>query len=517
MTKRRKKNKRKNQATVPARFHGGFFTGQAALDSTAINPRTADYYRDAINESAAETFDASTREIAQARGQHEFLNDPLFYGACAKIAALTCGRGAALKIEGPFLPFGVPRDKSDEIKAQYLERLFRRFAVAIDLLSKCRLLETELLFHGEAFVRKISVRRTVDGFDYAFIRPERINDPPGVSFDPLVNDGVIYNRPDDAAEPVAYYVQRENINPWQERLEYDVVPAGEILYIFNRILPQQRRGVPEVQSALGLIRELKLIRHLEIQAVKNAAKTAVILHSDSPQVIDAAMIPDDEGRVPLPKPGGRSGYELPDGLFVAPPGYAPTFGDAKHPASGYDSFKKILAADVGASLGIGSGKANNDHSAYNFSSAKMDEQVDATVVSVRQEKIANSFLDVVFNDWLLELATRDEIASEFLDRAAAPENVERRWLFPAPRSIDRLKDAQADELELRLGTITRAQILARRGLDAEEVAKEQFREMKQQSEMLSAAGLSLSTSGNIATPTEEGEGRDGEETTDDSI
>ena len=385
MTKRRNnKNKRRNQATVPARFHGGFFTGQAALDSTAINPRVADYYRDAINESAAETFDASTRAIAQARGQHEFLNDPLFYGACAKIAALTCGRGPALTIDGPFLPFGSTRDKTDEIKAQYLERLFRRFATAIDLLSACRLLETELLFHGEAFIRKVSSRQTVDGFNYVFIRPERVNDPPGVSFDPLVNDGVVYNRPDDAAEPVAYYVQKENLNPWQERTEYEIIPAGEILHIFNRIIPQQRRGVPEVQSALGLIRELKLIRHLEIQAVKNAAKTAVILHSDAPQVIDAAMIPNADGIVPLPKPGGRSGYELPDGLFVAPPGYAPTFGDAKHPASGYDSFKKILAADVGASLGIGSGKANNDHSSYNFSSAKMDEQVDATVVSVRQ-------------------------------------------------------------------------------------------------------------------------------------
>lgn len=495
----RKKQKRARKATPTS---SGFRVGAAALDSTATSERTADYYRDAVNESATETFDRSTREIAQARGQHEFLNDPTFYGACQKIAALTCGNGAALKIDGPYLQYGETRQEEDELKAQYLERLFRRFADSIDLLASCRLLETELLYHGEAFLRKVEACDTVDGFNYVFIRPERIADPPGVAYDPQVNDGVLYDRSDDAARPIAYYVQREFVNPWLETLEYDLVPAGEIIHIFNRIIPQQRRGIPEIQSALGLIRELKLIRHLEIQAVKNSAKTAVILHSDAPQLVDMASRPNEEGEIALPRPGRQPGADI-EGIFVAPPGYAPTFGDAKHPASGYDQFKKVITADVGSTLGIGSGKANNDHSSYNFSSAKMDEQVDATVTSVRQRKIANEFLDVVFNDWLVELATRDRVADEFLTRAGAPEAVERRWLFPAMRSIDRLKDAQADEMELRLGTMTREMILARRGLDAEEVARQQYREMKQQAAMMNDAGVALSTSGQMTTKTDD--------------
>lgn len=496
MSKRKRKSRRNRRAKAAPASHG-FRAGAAALDSTAINPRTSDYYRDAINESATETFDRTTREISQARGQHEYLNDPTFFGACQKIAALTCGCGPALKIDGPYLQYGEERREDDELKAQYLERLFRRFENSIDLLAACRLLETELLFHGEAFLKKIPTSENVEGFNYIFIRPERVADPPGVSYDPYVNDGILYDRQDDAARPIGYYVQREFVNPWLETLEYDLIPAGEILHIFNRIIPQQRRGVPEVQSALGLIRELKLIRHLEIQAVKNSAKTAVILHSDAPQLVDIATRPDEAGEVAIPKPGG-SALDV-DGIFFAPPGYAPTFGDAKHPASGYDQFKKVITADVGAALGIGSGKANNDHSSYNFSSAKMDEQVDATVTSVRQRKISSEFLDVVFNDWIAELAGRDNIAAEFLDRAGAPEAIERRWLFPAMRSIDRLKDAQADELELRLGTITREMILARRGLDAEEVARQQFREMKQQAAMMNAAGVGLSTSGQITT------------------
>ena len=115
----------------------------------------------------------------------------------------------------------------------------------------------------------------------------------------------------------------------------------------------------------------------------------------------------------------------------------------------------------------------------------MDEQHDAVIVAVRQKKIANSFLNVVFNDWLTEFATRDEVAEEFLDVAGAPEQIARRWLFPSPRSIDRLKDAQADSIELENNTITLEEIAARRGLDLEELLIERAREAK----ILEDAGL----------------------------
>ncbi|MBR0226125.1 MAG: phage portal protein [Thermoguttaceae bacterium] len=447
----------------------------AALDSTAINARTADYYRDAINESAAQVFDVTTRMEAQARGQLEYLNDPLFFGACQKIAALVCGSGTALKIEGPIKEYegaDVP-DRGE--KAQYLERAFKRFADALDLLGMMRLIQTELLFHGEVFVRKIRSAQTIERYTYVFIRPDRVVNPPGVGTDPYVNDGILYDTDDDAAEPVGYYIQKEKVNPLTQVVEYELIPAGEIIHIFNRILPQQRRGVPEVQTALGIIREIKQLRRLEIQAVKNAAKTSVILTTDAEPILDAAYS-GDEITVPAP---GATGSELPDGVFIARPGYTPIFGDSKHPATGFLDFKKALAADVGAALGVGSGKINNNHADYNFSSAKMDEQHDAVIVAVRQKKIASSFLDVVFNDWIAEFSERDAVAAEFLDAAGAPEMIARRWLFPSPRSIDRLKDAQADAVELENNTITLEEIAARRGLDLEELLIERAREIRQ--------------------------------------
>ena len=500
MTKRKKKAKAKatsarRRMTAPpsqgkARAAQGGVVAVAALDSTATTPRTFDYYRDAINESATETFDASTREIAQARAAMEYLNDPLFFGVVQKVAALVCGRGAALKIIGPARRWGAPKIEDANAKAQYLEGAFKRFADAIDLLGMMRLIQSALLFHGEAFIRKTPSRRNTEGYKYVFIRPERVRDPGG-GYNPRINDGILYDREDDAAEPAGYFIQRENVNPFLEVMEFDLVPSGEVIHIFNRILPQQRRGVPEVQTALNIIREIKILRALEIQAVKNAAKTSVILTTDAEPILDAAA------EMPVPAPGVRA--ELPDGIFVARPGYHPTFGESKHPAAGFDAFKKTLAADVGAAVGIGSGKANNDHSAYNFSSAKMDEQIDAVAVEVRQKKLADDFLDVVFNDWLTEYAARDEIADEYLTKAGAPEYVDRRWLFPAPRSIDRLKDAQADDLELRNNTTTLEEIAARRGLDLEEFLTERGRELRQVAAMLEASGLGLSTSGALST------------------
>lgn len=463
-------------------FKGRRRVGNAALDSTAWNMKTADYYADAIDQSANQLFDQSTREIAQNRGMHEYLNDPLFFGACQKIASLVCGSNVALKIEGPIKTFGAGDVPDQGAKSQYLEKAFKRFADAIDLLSLIRLLQSSLLYSGEAFIRKVKHETTIEGYSYVFIRPQRVQNPPGLGTDELVNDGILYNSTDDGAEPVAYYVQREKINPLTELgIEYDLVPAGEIIHVFNAILPQQRRGIPEVQTALNIIREIKLLRGLEIQAVKNAAKTSVILTTDAEPIIDAAYS-GEEIAVPAP---GATGAELPDGVFIARPGYTPTFGESKHPATGFNEFKKTLAADVGAALGVGSGKINNNHADYNFSSAKMDEQHDAVIVAVRQKKIANSFLNVVFNDWLTEFATRDEVAEEFLDVAGAPEQIARRWLFPSPRSIDRLKDAQADSIELENNTITLEEIAARRGLDLEELLIERAREAK----ILEDAGL----------------------------
>lgn len=472
-----------------------FRLGRAALDSTATNERTADYYADAVNEPATLTFDRQTREVAQARAQMEFLNDALFFGACQKIAALVAGAGPALKIDGPFSPFVAARYADATAKSQYLEKCFGRFADAIGLLEKIRLVAMETLYHGETFFRKIPSRATVEGFDYAAIRPERICDPPGLASDPLVNDGVRYDRPDDAATPVGYYVRRENLNPFLETIEWEFIPADEIVHTFHRALPQQRRGVPESQSALNLIRELKILRSLEIQAVKNAAKFSVILHTDNPTVLSAAYA--EAGALKIPKAGESKA--LPDGAFVAPLGMAPTFGDAKHPTTGFDAFKRLLAGDVGAALGVGCGKINNDHSSYNFSSAKMDEQIDATIVRVRQKKIAADFLDVVFNDWLTEFAVLDPVADELLTLTGAPENVARRWLFPEPRSIDRKADAEADEIELRNGTITLEQIAARRGEDYDDLAAQRKRELENLAASLESSGLGLSTTGAIST------------------
>ncbi|MBR2002696.1 MAG: phage portal protein [Thermoguttaceae bacterium] len=471
----------------------------AALDSAAKTERTADYYADALDEPASRTLDRETREECQARGQMEFLNDSLFYGACQKVAALVVGVGPALKIDGPFSPSAAALYVDATDKTQYLERCFARFADAVDLVSKLRLATLCALYHGEVFLRKTPSVATFEKFDYAFVRPGRVADP-GPTLDPLVCDGIRYDRPDDAATPVGYYVLIEGVNPNADAsFEYEFVPAGEMIHLFDAIVPQQRRGVPEAQAALDLIRELKLLRRLEIQAVKNAAKTSVIFHTDDPEVLRAARASsvDGDGTIAAPKPGSRS--ELPDGVLVAPVGYAPTFGDAKHPTTGFDAFKKLIAADVGATLGVGSGKINNDHSSYNFSSAKMDEQNDAIAVAVRQKRLARGFLDVLFNDWLTEFAARDAVAEELLRLAGAPENVARRWLFPEPRAIDRKADAEADEIELRNGTTTLEKIFARRGEDYEDSFRQRARELKRTAESLEASGLGLSTTGALST------------------
>ncbi|MBR2004512.1 MAG: hypothetical protein IJ991_10080, partial [Thermoguttaceae bacterium] len=102
-------------------------------------------------------------------------------------------------------------------------------------------------------------------------------------------------------------------------------------------------------------------------------------------------------------------------------------------------------------------------------------------------------------DWLTEFAVLDPVANELLKLTWAPENVARRCLFPEPRSIDRKADAEADEIELRNGTITLEQIAARRGEDYDDLAAQRKRELENLAASLESSGLGLSTTGAIST------------------
>lgn len=470
----------------------------AALDSTTLTERNRDYYANAVGGPTSLTFDRQTRQMAQNLCEHEYLNDTTLFGACVKSAALTVGVGPTLKILGPSQPFGSIPPLSMEKKCQFLEAEWEYYARQTRLWKTIRLIPRELVFHGEVFLRKIHHPTIDEGFRYILIRPERVANPYEFVGDPSVFDGVRFDRDDFSGNPVAYYIRREFVNPVKNSYEYEEVPADEVIHLFLPILPEQLRGIPPFQAGLPKIAQMRQLVKAELTAMTNAAKLAIVLTTNNEQILNSAA---DTGML-VGKQGGSS-FDLPDGGVFAPPGYEPKMTESKHPSAQFADVKRIMASDVGSTIGLGNGKINNDHSSYNYSSSKMDEQVDDTVIEMTQDEIAAEVLDTIFEDWLDSSAEFNPVADEFCRLSHIPERVKRRWLWPQPKTLDPLKDAQAEDLQLKNGSITREEIYAKRRKDSkEELAKWQAEQVEIASG-LASAGLGYSTSGAITTETPE--------------
>lgn len=483
----------------------------AQLDSTSLAAHKQwNYYANATGGPATVRFDRATRQLAQNLCEYEYLNDTTLFGACVKAAALTVGVGATLKILGPSLPFGAPALGDQERKCQHLEGEWEYYARQTRLWKLIRLIPRELIYHGEVFLRRFP-STIEEGFRYELIRPERIGNPYEFTTDPAVFDGIRYSADDGSGEPTAYYVREEFVNPVKNLYEYEEVPAADMIHLFTPVLPEQLRGIPPFQSGLPKIAQMRQLIKAELTAMTNAAKLAIIFTTDNPDILAAAS--DNQQ---LSGYEGGQAFEIPDGGVFAPPGYEPKTSDPKHPSAQFAEVKRIMAADVGSTIGLGNGKINNDHSSYNYSSSKMDAQVDNVVVEVTQDEISANILDVIFNDWLDRLADFDPVADEFLMTARIPERVRRSWLWPQPKTLDPLKDAQAEDLQLKNGSITLEEIYSRRRKDArEEIAKWQS-ERALLAEGLADAGLGYSTSGEISSAPDDRAGEETERVTEES-
>lgn len=504
---RRKRNS-KRLAVTPQR------SAASQLDSTRLADRTRNwnYYALATGGPTSLRFDRATRQLAQNLCEYEYLNDTTLFGACLKASALTVGVGPTLKILGPFLPYGAEAPADLEKKAEHLEAEWEYYARQTRLWSLIRLIPRELVYHGEIFLRRFPHPQIEEGFRYELVRPERVGNPYEFTTDPAVFDGIRFSADDGSGVPLAYYVRREYVNPVRNSYEYEEVPADEMIHLFTPILPEQWRGVPPFQSGLPKIAQMRQLVKAELTAMTNAAKLGIIFTTSNPDVLAAAS----DNQQLTGYDGGQT-FEIPDGGVFAPPGYEPKTSDPKHPSAQFAEVKRIMASDVGATIGLGNGKINNDHSSYNYSSSKMDAQVDNVVVEVTQDEISANILDVIFNDWLDALANVDPVADEFLLAARIPERVKRSWLWPQPKTLDPLKDAQAEDIQLKNGSITLDEIYSRRRKDAKEELAKWKAERAELARGLEEAGLGYSTSGEITTDNDSLEPADPEDAPEEQL
>jgi lambda family phage portal protein len=327
-----------------------------------------------------------------------------------------------------------------------------------DLVGTLNCIIRTIVSSGEIFIRLVTTRR--GELRLQLLSPEQI--------DPTRNEeltaggkivaGIEYN---SAGERVAYHVLPEAPDMLFAMVGPPVrVPASEIIHVYERKLPGQPRGT----SWLGpLASRLLLIDQLE-------------------DALLAAFVTDPEGSFTRDGSTGAAAtrtnqfgdteMSLEPGLLrVLPPGCAITFPTVPDTLGVPELLKHILRS-VSSGGGMPYELLTGDLSDANYSSARLSLQsFQRRVRALQLSMLGNRLLLPVWQRLVtLEVLSGRMYARDFERRADNYFAVS--FLWPEWPSIDPLKDAKADTLEVNAGLKSRQELIAARGRDPAEVFEE---------------------------------------------
>jgi capsid protein len=230
-------------------------------------------------------------------------------------------------------------------------------------------------------------------------------------------------------------------------LQFQRVPASQMVHWFRPLRPGQHRGMPEVTPALKLFAQLRRYTEAVCAAAETAADFAGFLRTNSP----AAEVDEVEAfaEMPIEK---RSMVTLPDGW---------TFEQlkAEQPTSTYAMFKRELINEIARCLQLPFNVAALDSSSYNYASGRMDHQVYATTQRVMRDDLERKMLDRLLEAWVNEATL-----AGYMPQGVPPfSEWDWSWQWDGKEHVDPAKEANAAETRLKNHTTTLAAEYAKQG------------------------------------------------------
>jgi len=162
----------------------------------------------------------------------------------------------------------------------------------------------------------------------------------------------------------------------------------------------------------------------------------------------------------------------PGAISVLPPGYKFESWNPDYPHQNYESFVKATLRTVASGLGIAYHTLANDLAEVNYSSSRAGTIEERDNWIVQQNWFADSFLRVIYDDWLTEALKRGAITMPMGSALPAAKQAKwavhqwqgRRWQW-----VDPMKDIEAARLAIKTGIASPQMIAAQNGVDIEDV------------------------------------------------
>lgn len=399
------------------------------------------------------------RKTLRDRARYEAANNCYMAGLIRTLVGDTVGTGPRLQMQAP-----------DAALNANVEDLWRTWSRAVRFPLLMRVMAGVRYVAGECFaVFRDSKRLTRLGLpvtlDVRLIEPDQVTDGiAGQLFNATGDDGIVC---DEEGEVEAYKILR--FHPGGNRLpsaplKPDAVPAENVVHWFQPERPGQLRGYPPVSPALDIFAQLRRFSKATLTAAEVAALLAGVLE-----------LPDSQ-----PATGQAPTYETMDTielvrgmLLTVPAGAKATQFKPEQPTATHEQYVNVKLREAGRSLNVPFGKMAGDHSRYNYSSGRLDD--------------GNYWSDRAVERQEFEVEAFDPILHKFFDfaRFVIPGLVRYEgkwwqlahcWHYDARLSIDPVKDATGDELNLTNGSDTLAAIAARDGTTVEAILDQRRRE-----------------------------------------
>ena len=383
----------------------------------------------------------SVRRTLRNRARYERANNSYLAGISSTLANDLIGTGPRLQL-----------DIGDTDLAREVERLFFDWGWAIDLPAKLRTMREALVTDGEAFALMITNPRMVGvTLDVRLVEAEMVATPTEAMPHTITPEGNIVDGVefDQIGNVVAYQVL--NFHPGSNfrvnTLEFQRVPAAQMVHWFKPVRPGQHRGVPEVAPALKLFGQLRRYTEAVIAAAETAADFAAFIHSNSP----AAEVDEIDAFAAL-EISKRTLTTLPEGWDISQL-------KAEQPTSTYKDFKREILNEIARCLQLPYNVAALDSSSYNYASGRMDHQVHAMNQRVERDQVERTMLDRLLAAWVNEASLAGILP------AGLPDFSEWNWgwVWDGKEHVDPTKEAAAAETRLRTHTTTLAAEYARQG------------------------------------------------------
>jgi lambda family phage portal protein len=418
---------------VPLRVRGKFDAAESGDDRR--------HWANADAFAADAALSPMARRTMRNRARYERQNNSYLAGMSSTLANDLVGTGPRLQLQ-----FG------DDENARMVERAFFDWSWQIDLASKLRTMREAIVVDGEAFAMMITNPRMPGvQLDLRLVEAEMVATPTELMSQSITPDGSTVDGMefDAIGNVVAYQVL--NYHPGSNfrvnTLEFQRVPASQMVHWFRPIRPGQHRGMPEVTPALKLFAQLRRYTEAVCAAAETAADFAGFLRTNSP----AAEVDEVEpfAEMPIEK---RAMVTLPDGW---------TFEQlkAEQPTSTYAMFKRELINEIARCLQLPFNVAALDSSSYNYASGRMDHQVYATTQRVMRDDLERKMLDRLLEAWVNEATL-----AGYVPQGVPPfSEWDWSWQWDGKEHVDPAKEANAAETRLRNHTTTLAAEYAKQG------------------------------------------------------